>query len=103
MKLSNYKDVSKVIEVLGQIEKQIVRTDKYLTNVLANNPDSGGVTGFLTLGYNCHLSLHRDGSGDSVDMPGCYVAAEVAEAVLEVLNTKRERCLDWLVDMGVEV
>ena len=103
MKLSNFKDVTTVIDTLKKLNTQTENAENNLIEDASENPDTGGVKGNLVLGYHSYWSRWRDGSGKSVDMTGCYVGIEVLESIIVVLKNKRTECLSWLETSGVDV
>jgi len=101
MKLSNYDNITKVIKALKRVNDAIAEA-KAMVDRNLDKPDSGGVEGILKIGYECHLHKYSDSSGDGVDMGGCYVAVEMAQAAVKILQVKSGELESWLVDVGVD-
>ena len=65
--------------------------------------DCGGVAGITEYGYYGTFAKFSDGSGDVVDLNGCYVEKEVVVAITKVLYDKRLDVLERLAKLGVDV
>ncbi|MNC75796.1 hypothetical protein D3C75_1273910 [compost metagenome] len=77
MKVEDFKDLEKLLTIANKLKTQYnnLNRDKFV-----DNKDCGGVDGF-NMGYSCHISKHRDGSGTSIDLSGCYLGGEVFDVV----------------------
>jgi hypothetical protein len=96
MNIKDFGDVQKLISIKGKLEKALTKLDwPCLTE-----EDCGGVLGFKT-GYGICLSEHSDGSGDFVDLSGCYVANEILEATKQVLESHLSKVDNSLQALGV--
>lgn len=98
MKLNNFEEVKHLINTKAKIEAAIQQCDAYEYD----EADCGGTSG-AEFGYWGVFSKHSDGSGDKIDLHGCYVEEEVVEAIKEVLDTKRTKILARLGRLGVDV
>lgn len=101
MKLSNYKEVEKLLDIrqtcLANLETiPLMRAD-------ALNLDSGGIAGYFEQGYSAHFSWHRDGSGTSLDMAGAYVGVQCLAAIEEVLENQLKKVDTRLNELGVVI
>lgn len=101
MKFDNIEQViflKKVLErVEAALEQNYAFTEKQETTV-----DVGGIPGF-DKGYHCKISEFKDGSGVGLDLAGCYVGITVGYEIQGILEDQREKILDRLRDLGVEV
>ena len=98
MKLQHLEDVNHLVRVRARCEKAIEQANE------ANwgEQDSGGIAGFQ-FGYNAFFGKHKDGSGDSIDLNGCYIAGRIAELIVEELQ-HQIRCVDArLLELGVDL
>lgn len=100
MKLSDFDKVDKANCIRANILKAIDDLKTHLSDV--PKKDCGGLPGFDS-GYSCYLSKFSDGSGPIVNMSGCYVQTEIAEAALSVLQKRLVEIEDVLRDLGVTV
>lgn len=88
MKLSDFKAVDDLVKQAGKLKEAVEQLEGGVLEEFENNS------------YQCYLVR---GSGDSLDLSGCYVAGEVAEATLLVLKDKLVKVNDNLRELGVEV
>ncbi len=54
---------------------------------LERDPERKATNGFSG-GYNIIVATHSDGSGNRIDMSGCYVAKDIYIATMDVLAKK---------------
>lgn len=101
MKLEHLEEVNKLNNTLVKLRAAAEETYGFIEAATNDGPDSGGVEGF-EMGYMATFAVHRDGSGASINLNGCYVALEVADAILDVLKTKIILAEARLKDLGVE-
>lgn len=92
-----------MVQIRNNIIKAITQAAENYEDIRNNDIDCGGIGDNFSMGYSCHLSKHKDGSGVGVDMTGCYVGLEVAKAVVEVLSNKLILVDDSLRELGVDV
>lgn len=100
MKLSDFSKVDKAYKIRANILNAISSLEDHLSE--ESKRDVGGIPGF-DLGYSCHLSRYSDGSGQIVNMSGCYVEVEIAEASLKVLQKRLVEIEKALHYLGVTV
>jgi hypothetical protein len=62
---------------------------------LERDPERKATNGFSG-GYNIQVSTHGDGSGNRIDMSGCYVAKDIYIATMDVLAKKENELQDML-------
>lgn len=98
MKIEDFSKVQKLINIKGKIEKALTKLDWSCLN----EEDCGGVEGFKT-GYGIHLSEYSDGSGETVDLSGCYVANEILQATKQVLESHLAKVDSNLQALGVNI
>ena len=101
MKYEDIDDVVNLKEIASRIKKQYNKLSG--KELRYKEVDCGGVTGVGDTGYLCHISLHSDGSGAEIDLGGCYVGAEVFDAVQIILEGKFDVYKDALSGLGVDV
>jgi hypothetical protein len=101
MKLEHLEEVNKLNNTLVKLRAAAESTYTFIEEVTIRGPDSGGVEGF-EMGYMATFAVHRDGSGPKINLNGCYVALEVADAILDVLKAKIVLAESRLQDLGVE-
>lgn len=102
MKLSDRKTVEKLLAVRDKVVRAIAFHVDYVEALENERSDSGGVEGFER-GFWCVLSSHGDGSGPGVDLTGCYVAEQMAEATGKILNDQLRAVNARLQELGVDV
>ena len=94
MKLKSFEAVKHLIETLNKIDSAIDATRDY---------DLTDTTDERDVGYWGTFSKHSDGSGDQINLNGCFVEFQVIESIEKVLLAKRQDILDALTNQGVEV
>ena len=99
MKFTDYEEVKHLINTLTKVTDAYTASRSYELN---DGPDTGGVPG-AEIGYYGTFSKHEDGSGDRVDLNGCYVEHEVVTAISNILDTKRHEIMTRLRELGVEI
>jgi len=99
MKLSSFSYVKTAIDMLNKIDVALEQYPAFVNNI---GSSGYGIQGIADKGYYCNLTFYSDGSGSSINMDGCHVAHEVAEATKEVLIKKRQQVVNWLEDHGVD-
>ena len=95
MKYEDIDDVVNLKEIASRIKKQYNKLSG--KELRYKEVDCGGVTGVVDTGYLC------DGSGAEIDLGGCYVGAEVFDAVQIILEGKFDVYKDALSGLGVDV
>ena len=88
--LMNVRD--KLIKALNQCEKMCHNIEEEHKKIIDRPKANHGFTG----GYGIHLSEYSDGSGDSIDMSGCWVADEVTFTVRDILQKKLDDIMKQL-------
>lgn len=101
MKASDFKEVEFLFKLMNNLSKALEYAEATIKDY-ESRTDSGGFENF-NKGYACYVSRHSDRSGDVIDMSGCYVGLEVAEATEVILLSKREEVKARLYDLGVEM
>jgi hypothetical protein len=99
-----YEDIDDVVnlkEIASRIKKQYDKLSSKESRY--KEVDCGGVLGVVDTGFLCNISLHKDGSGEGIDLSGCYVGAEVFDAVQIILEEKFDACKNALSEFGVDV
>jgi hypothetical protein len=84
---SDFAEVEFLFKLKSRLEKALVEADKTIHEITNDRPDSGGFENF-NIGYYSHVHKHSDGSGQGIDMSGCYVGLEVAEYAKAILQGK---------------
>lgn len=103
MQLSIFNKVSKVIKVLECVDNARRQAKDYQMSLRSEEKVSPHhIEGVTNAGYNCIVGEHSDFSGQMIELSGCYVALEITEATLIVLQEKRERIILWLEANGVD-
>lgn len=102
MDINNLDKVNFLVSVKTKCVAAVEGLNKYVERVESDGPDAGGYEGY-DLGFWSSFSMHRDGSGASADMVGCYVGLEAAHALMEVLARQISRINDDLRELGVEL
>lgn len=101
MRIADFEKVQKLIKVRSRIHEAMDQIPKFRDG--QDRVDVGGVEGFAETGFQCHLTSQRDGSGKSVNMVGCYVGNEMADAALAVLANKLAIINNALESYGVDM
>ena len=91
MKFEDFPKVTELTEKLGRLANAISDAEAYIASADGDDTD-----------YWCHLARHKDGSGPSVDMNGCYVAIKVAVATQKVLEDEHKATVEELKELGIE-
>jgi len=90
MKLDNFEKVEDLVKQRNRILIAIDKCDKYFEKERDYN-------------YWGQLSNHDDGSGEVVNLCGCFVLDDVVEATRGVLKTKLGVVDSQLFDLGIKV
>lgn len=101
MKFDDIENVVLLKKILTRLETAFDQTYAFIADQ-EEDVDSGGIPGFDT-GYWCNISKHDDGSGPSIKLGGCYLGVKVAYAIEAEINEQKERVLERLRELGVEV
>ena len=100
MKLENFNEVTKLI----QIRRNVMGALSQIGEFVEKSKDRGdGDCVEDAQGYACYLHMHTDGSGPGIDMSGCYVGVEAAQALTAVLDGKLNNVDAALEKLGVDV
>ena len=99
MHITNLNKIVKAKEVIAKIDKALERMDESHGEYASH--DCGGIPSVADVGFNFHISLHKDGSGSPIDMSGCYVADLAIDAVANVLKEKRAKMVLYCESLGV--
>lgn len=102
MKINEFEDVSRVIKLFKNLERQLIRSNSYLIYLKENECIYEKDPLFIG-GSSCQISEYNDRSGENIDLSDCYVAKEVVEATTKIIQKKIESVLDWLEEHGVDV
>ena len=103
MHIEDFDKVKKLVEMRNKLIEARVAAKAFYDNVVDNGPDAGGVGPRFDMGYWCHVSEHKDGSGKSIDLRGCYVATEMADATQQVITKQLLQVEAELDKLGVEI
>lgn len=97
-----FKKASPIIEALSRVANARVAAEKALYNLCEEekydnerDPERKASNGFRG-GYNIVVATHSDGSGNRIDMTGCYVAKDIYVATIDVLTKKEAELKDML-------
>jgi len=101
MKFDDIENVFFLRKILTRLEDALDQTYAFTAEQEARD-DSGGIPGFDT-GYWCNIAMHFDGSGPSIQLDGCYLGVKVSYAIEAEINEQKERVLERLRELGVEV
>ncbi|MDB4311957.1 hypothetical protein N9937_00865 [bacterium] len=101
MKQSDLKEVNFLSKVLSDC--RAARED--IPTVLDYHLENGGGYGFkgFNYGYSSYIHVHSDGSGAEVEMSGCYIGVQLAEAADQLLLEQIDKATARLKDLGVEI
>lgn len=100
MKFDDIDNVVFLKNILTRLDKALQQTYEFTSH--QEEHDSGGIPGFED-GYRCNVSVHSDGSGSSIKLDGCYLGVKLAYAIEAEINEQKERVLERLRELGVEV
>lgn len=95
-------EINKLVEIHNNITAALNDAHALVDHFNKDGKDAGGIESF-NVGYAVHLGVWSDGSGPGVDMTGCYVGLEMANAAVEVLSKQLGVCRARLLNMGVSV
>ena len=101
MKIENFQQAEKLFKILNELQNALYYTERYISSFESARPDSGGANEDFEHGYKICLGEHRDLSGNSLDLSGCYVEQEVVHATKKVLEDKIVLCKSHLTKLGV--
>lgn len=97
-----FKKASPIIEVLSRVANARVAAEKAFYKLYEEekydderDPERKVSNGFRG-GYNIVVAAHCDGSGNRIDMTGCYVAKDIYRATIDVLTKKEAELKDML-------
>ena len=96
---SDFEEVRFLMGLKKKLNTQLNKCEE-LKDMYVGEVDRGGIEGF-NKGYNCFIHTFSDGSGQGLDMSGCYVGEEVADAVKNVLLNQLERVQSRLTELRV--
>lgn len=99
IKVENFKDLEKLLTIANKLKVQYNKLDY---DKFVDERDVGGIDGFDT-GYSCHISKHRDGSGTSIDLSGCYLGGEMFDAVKSLIEQQYGKVKEAIKNLGVDV
>lgn len=99
MKLENLEKVEKLVKV----RSRLYDAREACADFRSDKVDSGGVDGVLETGFNCFISAYSDGSGDNIDLTGCYIRNEIVDAVETVIQKKLVEVESVLAELGVDL
>jgi len=102
----NFEDLdtaNRLVAIRTKCLKALNSVDGKLADKRTQRPDSGGIQGKFDKGFSLHISDNRDGSGDSVNCSGCYVAIEILEATRDVILKQAMRVEEELKALGVDI
>lgn len=103
MQESDFKKVTFFIELKARLEEALEANIRFRDDAeLERNIDSGGLPNF-DQGFWAAVSTHKDGSGQRVDLSGCYVGLQLSKALEEVLETQLLAVNIELKGLGVEL
>jgi hypothetical protein len=98
MKLEDFETAERLIYIRRRLINALA--------VLDDRPETkkvlGGVSGVADTGEYIYLSSYGDGSGEIVNLTGCYVAEEVTKATQRVLEEKLVVIEDEMKRIGIE-
>lgn len=100
MKLADFETVTKLIRVKENCESALIAAGHFYDS--ATTVDAGGVPGF-DIGWRGYISKESDGSGDSINLNGCYVIGDVVKATMGVIEAQIRRVNQTLKELGVDV
>jgi hypothetical protein len=98
MKLEYFETAERLIS----IRRRLISALAVLGALPEPRKVSGGVSGIADTGYSMYLSRHGDGSGEIVNLTGCYVEEEVVEATRKVLEEKIVVIENEMKRIGIE-
>ena len=101
MKIYDLETVNRLVRVRERCTKALNDIEAFEDAIIKNGHDAGGVPGY-DIGYNAHISQYDDGSGTSIDLSGCYLGKQVAEATRVLLVKQIAAATADLSRLGVE-
>lgn len=99
MNISDFNKVAELMKMRRKVQEALVQANEYEVD----ESDAGCIADNQSGGFYGYFSTHYDGSGNKLDLAGCYVESAAIEAITEVLEVKLESIEAELVNLGVDL
>jgi hypothetical protein len=96
MKITDFEEVESYMQTLKKLDAALESVDYNIKYIGEGVEKQGSILGSCR-GYSGSVSLQS-----KVDLVGCYLGVEVAQALRSVILDKRQKILDRLTELGVE-
>ncbi len=101
MNLSDIHKVNRLFDIRNKLIRARTENEMFMEAIEPADEKDLGEVG--EGGFWAHISKHTDGSGDSIDLSGCYVARDIGTALRDVITRKLTQVDAFLEALGVVI